>query len=140
MVYVDTSVLVAYYCPEELSDQVDKLLIKMDTPVISQLTEIELHSAVARKIREQSLTNVDGKKILSQFNRHIKQGYFTQRYLTPEHYRIAKDWISLFNTPLRTLDALHLAVAANDNLLLMTADTKFAKSAITLGIEVQLLK
>ena len=29
MVYIDTSVLVAYYCPERLSEKAEKLLISL---------------------------------------------------------------------------------------------------------------
>ena len=39
------------------------------------------------------------------------------------HYHLAREWISRFTTPLRTLDALHLAVASQNNIRLVTADT-----------------
>lgn len=51
MVYVDTSVLVAYYCPEPLSVAVQQFLIEQPKPAISSLTEVELFSALARKVR-----------------------------------------------------------------------------------------
>jgi predicted nucleic acid-binding protein len=35
MVYVDTSVLVAYYCPEPLSGKAETFLISQDKPVIN---------------------------------------------------------------------------------------------------------
>lgn len=44
-----------------------------------------------------------------------------------------------FDTPLRTLDALHLAVAASNNLRLVTADETLAEAANVFGVAVQLL-
>jgi uncharacterized protein len=46
MVYIDTSVLVAYYCPEPLSEKAEKLLIRYLKPAISSLTEVGFFSAV----------------------------------------------------------------------------------------------
>ena len=136
MVYIDTSVLVAYYCPEVISDQIENILINMSGPAISQLTEVELASAVSRKIREKTLTQGDGNKIISQFNTHIDQKSYAYLPLQPIHYLTARDWITQFNTPLRTLDALHLAIAAKNNIPILTADLKFAKSAKILGVEI----
>ena len=47
MYYIDTSVLVAYYCPEALSEQVQDFLSEQVKPAISTLTEVELFSAIA---------------------------------------------------------------------------------------------
>ena len=48
-------------------------------------------------------------------------------------------WISQFNTALRTLDALHLAIAVSNDLRLITADEGLAQAADALGIAYQLL-
>ena len=136
MVYIDTSVLVAYYYPEALSAKVDSILVKLEEPAISQLTEVELCSAIARKIRERSLSQSGGNKILSLFQIHKDQNSFIQLPLQSRHYSLATQWISQFNTPLRTLDALHLAIAEENNISILTADINLVKSAEHLGIEV----
>jgi predicted nucleic acid-binding protein len=41
MYYVDTSVLVAYYCPEALSEKVEAFLTSNLQTSISLLTEVE---------------------------------------------------------------------------------------------------
>lgn len=51
----------------------------------------------------------------------------------------AREWISRFQTPLCTLDALHLAIASLNNITLVTADQGLAASAGVLGVAVQLL-
>ncbi len=136
MVYIDTSVLVAYYCPEPISEQIENILINMSKPAISPLTEVELASAISRKIREKGLTQGDGNKIIYQFNTHIEQKSYTYLPLQSIHYITAKDWITQFNTPLRTIDALHLAIAVKNKIPVLTADIKFAESARILGVEI----
>ncbi len=139
MIYIDTSVLVAYYCPETLSNQVETILVNTDRPAISQLTEVELISALAQKTRERALFQESANEILSLFNTHIDQKSYIHLPIQPKHFSIARDWISQFNTPLRTLDALHLAIAAKNNIPILTADIKFANSANILDIEVNLV-
>lgn len=136
MHYFDTSVLVAYYFPESISDAVEKLLLENDTPAISQLTEVELASAVARKVREKELSERDANKILNKFQSHVDHQMFHWIPIEEHHYRSAKSWISSFKAPLRTLDALHLALAAAENACLVTADRQLADSATFYGLEV----
>lgn len=139
MVYIDTSVLVAYYCPEKISDQVEKNLLETSSPAISQLTDVELTSAVARKIREKTLSDEAGKAVLDMFRSHIDEKSYTYLPIQPKHFSTAMDWIAEFNTPLRTLDALHLAIASKNKAPLLTADIKLAESAKKLGVEVTLI-
>ena len=49
MIYIDTSVIAAYYCPEPLSEKVDDFFISHPQPAISSLTVVELFSAIARR-------------------------------------------------------------------------------------------
>jgi uncharacterized protein len=139
MIYIDTSILVAYYCPEKISDKVEKILVETSNPAISQLTEVELTSALARKIREKALSQKDAKAVLSIFRTHIDDMSYVYLPIQPKHFSTAMNWIAEFNTPLRTLDALHLAIAAQNKAPLLTADIKFSESAKTLGVEATLI-
>jgi len=136
MFYIDTSVIAAYYCPEPMSETVEEFIIKIKQPAISYLTEIELVSAISRKIREKNLSQTDGNKILTQFQSHIQQKMFRWLSLEQKHYQMGKNWISQFNTPLKTLDALHLALASTYNLTLLSADIQLLKSARFFGVDV----
>jgi len=71
MVYLDTSVLVAYYCQEKNSKIIDEIITRTHQPAISQLTDVELVSAISRKIREKNLSQNDGKRIIEQFQKHL---------------------------------------------------------------------
>jgi predicted nucleic acid-binding protein len=136
MYYLDTSVLAAYYCPEPLSEKVEKLILKAIRPCLSSLTEVELASAISRKIREKNLSPEDGNKIFNQFQTHLKESLFRLITVEDRHYQTAKNWILQFAVPLKTLDALHLAIAAEGDFTLLTADRQLDISAKYFGIDV----
>lgn len=138
MYYIDTSVLVAYYCPETLSAQVQSFLGEQLKPAVSDLTEVELFSAVARKVRMGELSSSDGNRILSKYLSHLDGGLFTIIHLESQHWRIARGWLGLFNTSLRTLDALHLAIASAGDFTLVTSDQSLLTAADTLGVTARL--
>ena len=139
MTYLDTSVLAAYYCPEAASDRAEAVILKAKEPLISQLVEVELQSAVARKIREKSLSKADGIEILTRFRLHLDSQCFRRAPIEPKHYDIAGTWIARFDSSLRTLDALHLAICFDADATLLTADAALAKAARHFRVNVQLI-
>lgn len=139
MIYLDTSVLAAYYCPEALSRRVQKLLSDVTKPALSDLTEVELYSAVAKKIRAEQLSSVDGHRILAKFSAHLDADLFNIVTVEKHHWRLARGWIGLFTTPLRTLDALHLSIASAEELKLVTADRLLYKAAESLEVPARLI-
>lgn len=138
MAYIDTSVLTAYYCPEPLSQKAQDTLSK-DIPTISNLTEVEFASALSRKVRLKELASEDASRIMAVFETHLQSNVYERVYLEFSHYELAKNWIGQMKIPLRTLDALHLTVAATQNMQFVTADKPLAKAAKTLGIKVSIL-
>jgi hypothetical protein len=139
MIYIDTSVLVAYYCPESISAKAEKIIIKADVPVISPLSEVEFASALARKIREGQISIESSKKILNEFKSHTHQLLFKKVIIDTDCYNLAFSWLSGNDIPLATLDSLHLAAASLNNLKMVTADKQLSKAARKLGIECQYL-
>ena len=139
MLYIDTSVLAAYYCPEPLSELAETKLRGTATLVISDLSELELCSAIARKVRSGGLARQDAIRILSEFQAHADTGRFRRHHLSAQHQRTAKEWLRQMEWPLRTLDALHLAVASTLEATILTADTHMAQCAKGIGLSFQLL-
>jgi hypothetical protein len=139
MVYLDTSVLVAYYCPETLSRQVQDLIGKQIKPSLSSLTEVEFFSAVSKKVRSNELSGTDGNRILAKFVSHLNADLFNLIPVENHHWQIARGWIGLFTAPLQTLEALHLAVSSDKALQLVTSDIAFFQSAEKLDIDAILL-
>ena len=140
MFYIDTSVIVAYYYPEPLSEKAEAFLMAHLRPAISTLTEVEMFSALSRKIREGQLSRKDVARIVAKFLSHVDGHFYTHLFVEPHHYRLARDWIGLFNTNLKTLDALHLAIAHGEGLTFVTADQGLAESAKVLALDVVMLK
>jgi predicted nucleic acid-binding protein len=140
MFYIDTSVIVAYYYPEPLSEKAEAFLMTHIRPAISTLTEVEMFSALSRKIREGGLSRKDAGRIIAKFLSHVDGHFYTHLFVESYHYRLARDWIGLFNTNLKTLDALHLATAHVEGLTFVTGDQELAESARVLALDVVLLK
>ena len=135
MHYLDTSVLVALYLPEPISERVQKLCSRMAPVAISPLSEVEFHSAVSRRVRVEELSKEDALKVLSLFKVHVDGGFYRMIVMERNDYMLARDWLATFNTPLRTLDALHLAAAFSNGLALVTADKALANSARHFGVK-----
>jgi predicted nucleic acid-binding protein len=137
--YIDTSVLAAFYCPEPLSEAVDALLTSGVDPAISALTEVELYSAVARKVRLAEMREVDARGIIGTFRGHLDGGYYRRIAIRAEHYEDARDGIATLSVALRSLDALHLGVALREEMELVTADAGLATAMRSFGGAVRLL-
>ena len=127
--YVDTSVLGAYYCPEELSSAAEEALRRTETPVISMLSELEFCSLIAKKRRLKELTAIQARKILDLFTSHVAEGFYRRVSLAAEHYLKARQLINVTQIRLHTLDGLHLAAAILEALPLLTADRVLAAAA-----------
>jgi predicted nucleic acid-binding protein len=135
MLYLDTNVIAAYYCPEAMSCRVESFLLSQtERLAVSHLTEVELASAISRKIREKNMTQEAGKRVVQQFVMHIREGYFERLTLNTTHYKIAKEWLARFDMPLRTLDALHLALSEKENAPIVTFDKQLLASASSLKV------
>lgn len=139
-VYVDTSVLGAYYCPEPLSAMAEQALRGVEDPVISSLTEVEFFSLVAKKHRLRELSEPKARRALGIFTAHVADGYYRRLMLNAEHYAKARSLIGSFNTALHTLDALHLALAVSEKLPLLTADSTLAAAARKFRVKAMLVK
>jgi predicted nucleic acid-binding protein len=132
-------VLVAYYCPEVLSEKAEAFLTGHKQPAISALIELELFSAISRKVQEKGMNHRDAGRVTAKFISHLNGDYFVYLPVEKHHFRLARDWIGTFRLNLRTLDALHLAIASSEGLSLVTADKSLMKSAKRLGLSSILL-
>lgn len=126
--YVDTSVLGPYYCPEPLSSAAEAALLKLGDPCISLLTEAEFASLVARKRRLKELGEREANEVLRLFGQHVAEGYYRRLTLRTKHFFRARDLIASMASALSTPDALHLSVALSAGIPLLTADRDFARA------------
>lgn len=140
MIYLDTSALAPFYWREALSEVIDDLLSNEPEPALSQLVEVELFSALSRRVRMGEISQEAAQAIANRFQSDMDNGFY--RHLTVEsiHYTLARDWIARFEVPLRSLDALHLAIAFSPEIPLVTADAGLAASATALGVTAQIVR
>lgn len=138
--YFDTSALLPYYREEALSYFVQTLLRTTPSEVfVSDLSEVEVASAIARWRRMSEISEEDALVIQKTFAEDIAFGFYSYHPLTFDDFQQAKDWLLQRKTALRTCDALHLAYAARLDAVLVTADKKLAQAAKEFGISYQLL-
>ena len=139
MAYLDTSVLAPYYCPKSLSRKVQRALAEVNEPVISSLMELEFHSALAIKVRSRAMDRATGGKIAAMFQLHMADGRYCIVPIAVREYTLACNWLSRFDSALRTLDALHLAAAFANDLTLISADRVMIRCAKKFGVEHRLI-
>jgi len=139
MTYLDTSVLTAYYCPEPRSPAVQRTLSRVQSPTISPLVEVELCCAIARKARAGEIQAADARRIVALFQLHMVESRFAVVPIQAAEYGLARDWITQFVSPLRVLDALHMAAAFSHGMRLLTADRDLARSAQHFGVKNRLI-
>ena len=135
MAYIDTSALVTYYCPEPMSDKIERAVLSIVQPHISYLTDVEIASAIARKVRCQEITPTDGHQILNLYQNHVDKRFYRWLPLDLKNFQVARSWISQFKIALRTLDALHLAIAAANDLPILSLDKQLLEAAEYFGIQ-----
>lgn len=111
--YVDTSALVKFYYPEENSDRVEALLLKADRVYISDLTMVEMASALTQKARTGDLSKRAEAAIWSAFLDDTHAGTVEMVHLHERHHLRAVEIIREFGGKhgIKTLDALHLSIA-----------------------------
>lgn len=135
VLYLDTSVVVAYYLPEPLSHQVQTILQTQTRSAISELVEVEMFSALSLRVRTGSLSREHALKVSSLFVSHLRGGLYTRLHVRAGHYRRARELIGRFDLPLKAMDALHLAIASTEGVRLLTADQQLGRNAASLGID-----
>ncbi|MBN1759727.1 MAG: type II toxin-antitoxin system VapC family toxin [Chitinispirillaceae bacterium] len=140
MAYLDTSIVLPYYSPEKLSGRVENIILNDADPAISTLTAVEVASALSRKIREKSISSENAEMIWEQFTFHRKNDYYRILPVGIHHYSLAAEYILQFKTSLRTLDALHLAVASDSSLPVVTCDKQLHQAAKKLHLPCTLVK
>jgi predicted nucleic acid-binding protein len=137
--YLDTSIVVAYYIPEPLSTRAQAIYTARTAPTISELVELEFFAALSLRLRVGDLERAQVEQIASLFLSHLEGGLYTRIHLHAGHYLAARNLIARFDLPLKSPDALHLAVSGAENLELITADHQLARNAERLGRTVQLV-
>ena len=137
-IYLDSSALAKLYVPEMESERLDHFLWGRRDLAISELSVTEIISAVARRRREGALTVKQANRIRDAVLSDAGSGSFRRLDLTPGIHREAERMLlSTESVPLRTLDALHIALAVSGNAThVITFDVRMAEAAVLHGLHV----
>ena len=132
LIYFDTSVLVPYYSLEARTDDALGIVAKATLPVISGLGIAELNVVIQRKRHEGYLTSGATQKVFEVLDRHLEEIYVNVR-IDAGHVAATRSLASRADLRLRTLDALHLAIAQDVG---GAFDDRLATAARHLGVSV----
>ncbi|MDP2824043.1 MAG: type II toxin-antitoxin system VapC family toxin [Sulfuritalea sp.] len=137
MIYADTSALVKRYLDEPFSADFETLL-EQGSMAISRLTIVEMRCALARRRRNREIDAVRESRANAELAADIQDGALVVSDIDNAHFTAAYHLIGrLADIPLRTLDALHLAIARDIAASgLATADRNQADAADALGFTV----
>ena len=136
--YLDTSALAKWYLNEPGSLAFQDFIVQHKRAAISRLTIVEFRCLLARRLRARELSVQNEADAFRLLQSDIAGGFLLVHPLHDTHAQAALDLIErLRRHPLRTLDALHLAIALDSGAaLLATADRMMVRAAKTLGLPV----
>jgi len=136
--YLDTSALAKWYLNEARSEEFERFLRAHDSAAISRLTVVEFRCLLARRRRAREISPPLERDLFAAFLEDISRGFLSAHPLEDAHAFAALEMLSTLKAiPLRTLDALHLAIAREISAsLLATADLVMAQAATALGLQV----
>ena len=136
--YIDTSALAKWYLNETRSDDFEAYLREVSRPTISSLTVVETRSLLSRHQRMGHLTERMEQEVFALFQQDLEEGIISLLPVQDRNVMAAAHLLGrVADHPLRTLDAMHLALCEAAELSeLATADRIMAAAAADLGLEV----
>jgi uncharacterized protein len=134
--YLDTSVFVALLTDDVFTVRADQYLRgSADTVSVSDLGAAEYASVLARRVRTGTITTNQAHSSFATFDAWRARAA-RQLELDAADVVTAEAWLRGLDPPLRTLDALHIAIAQRTDALLVTFDQRMAAAARALGTPV----
>ena len=125
------------YLPEVGSDQFNEIVEGRDDVIVSDLAVTDIIAATARRLRQGTLSRETARLQQAIIGR-LDEGVYHRVEPTREVHRRAEHFlVSLSGTPLRTADALHLALATSARAgSLASFDSRLSAAARAVGLAV----
>ena len=136
--YLDTSALAKWYLNEPFSEAFEEFIQAQEAAAISRLTVVEFRCLLARRRRAGEITKTIESRVYAAFEKDVGAGSLQVVPVADEHLIAALGLIErLGRYPLRTLDALHLAIAQGIHCRrLATADKTMADAGKAAGLDI----
>ncbi|MEZ5536442.1 MAG: type II toxin-antitoxin system VapC family toxin [Thiolinea sp.] len=134
--YIDTSALAKWYLNEVGSGQFAEWMVSQEDTHISTLTMTEFRCLLARRERNRELGSLSARQIYTIFEQDIELGFLIVQEVKNADLQEALVQIErLANLPLRTLDAMHIAIAERQQMdAIASADKVMLAAAEQLGM------
>jgi predicted nucleic acid-binding protein len=136
VIYFDTSFIAPLLRSEPTSEAVERFLagIRAGEAAISRWTQLEFSSLLARDVRMGSLPADDADRIQREFDRDLAESFLM---LMPSEadFDLARQYVQRYDSGLRSGDALHLAIGANNGAeIFYSLDRGLLRAAESLGL------
>ncbi len=138
-IFVDTSALVKFYYPEPDSDRVEALLLRAERLYITNLTVVEMASALSKKVRMGDLKKEQETVAWNTFLDDLQTGQVEVVTLNDRDYLKAADLIRELGGKygIKTLDSLQLSAAHSlHHAEFLCSDKTLTKTAVKIGLKV----
>jgi len=134
--YLDASVLVALVSTDPLTTCAEACRAAgTHLLVVSDFATAEVASAIARRVRMREMTEMDARSAFALIDALVVR--VAERIATEAgDVKAAEVALRRLDLPLRTPDALNIAIAQRVDAALLTFDMKMAEAARALGLDV----
>jgi uncharacterized protein len=135
MIYIDTSVIVAALTIETRSARATRWLADQNPGVliISQWVATEFASALGMKRRQKTISDDDFTTATIAFQK-LARDHCQIAQINRIHFDAAARYLTDYKLGLRSGDALHLAIAADNDASICTLDQRLFDAGRALGI------
>ena len=137
-IFVDTSALVKYFHEEKGTNAVTNLIDNHENmTVVSELSKIEILSALQRRYRRRELDKQDLEEAIEAFYNEFSTFHIEpiSRLITQEAEKLLLQYGNKYN--LRTLDAIQMStfilLVENENWLFVASDNNLTKTVMDWG-------
>lgn len=134
-IYLDASVLVPLFILDALNDRAETLLMRAGAVivVVSDFAAAEFASALARRVRMGELATEEARTAFTNMDAWVAR-VAIRTDTRGADVAAAEGLLRRLDLPLRTPDALHIAIARRVDGSLATFDLKMAGAAQSLGL------
>lgn len=133
-VYVDADILVSLFSPDANTQRAHAEISKrLPQLVVSNFGAAEFASAISRRVRMKEIGLREGRSILSDYDRWIGAAAQVE-CVEPPDVALCDHYLRRMDLPLRTPDALHIALASRLGAAILSFDKRLLASAAKLGV------
>jgi len=134
--YLDASVLVALLIDDVFNARAEVFVTSIrPVPLLSDFASAEFVSVISRRLRTKTLTETEARDALSAFDVWAA-GEVTRVECATADIAMATAFMRRLDLPLRTADAIQIAIAQRVGATLATFDLQMLSNARALGVPV----